>query len=117
MSKVIPEKIIQAQILNYLTMNGLYIWRNNSTAVFDASKKVFRKARSKHSINGSSDILGILPDGRFLAIEVKSATGRASPDQIKFINAINSNGGLAFIARSIDDVIKHLDQYLKFKTL
>lgn len=56
---------------------------------------------------GVSDILGCW-NGRFIAIEVKTAGGRVSRDQEKFIEAVSRNGGLAFVARSIDEVIERL---------
>ena len=45
---------------------------------------------------------------RFLAIEVKTKTGKVSPDQVKFLNRVNESGGLGFVARSVDDVIDTL---------
>ena len=57
---------------------------------------------------GCSDILGQLRDGRFLACEVKSPTGKPTPEQSAFISQINSNGGLAFIARNCADVFREL---------
>lgn len=64
---------------------------------------------------GVSDILGILPDGRFLAIEVKTRTGRVSEYQASFLYEITKNGGVAFVARSVEDVIEHpeIGKYLK----
>lgn len=59
-------------------------------------------------VNGVSDIIGLLPGGRFLAIEVKTDRGKATPRQDKFIRDVNEEGGLAFIARSVDDVIERL---------
>ena len=57
---------------------------------------------------GVSDILGILKDGRFLAIEVKSAKGRISPHQQLFLNEITARGGLAFVAKSVEEVVAQL---------
>lgn len=102
--KPIPEKVIQAQILSFLQFIGVFAWRNQSTGVYDPSRKVFRRPMSKHQIKGVSDILGILPNGQFLAIEVKSATGYASPDQKAFIERIEANGGVSMIARSMVEV-------------
>jgi hypothetical protein len=51
-----------------------------------------------------SDILGCLPDGRFLAIEVKSDNGHATDEQAAFIADVIRHGGVAFVARSMDDV-------------
>ena len=56
---------------------------------------------------GVSDILGIW-QGRLLAIEVKTRTGKVSQYQQDFIDTINREGGIAFVARSVDDVIDGL---------
>jgi hypothetical protein len=39
----------------------------------------------------------------FAAVEVKSAKGRATPEQQAFIDTVQGMGGLAGIARSVDD--------------
>lgn len=103
-ASIVPEKVIQAHILSFLQFIGVYAWRNQSTGVYDPTRKVFRRPMSKHAIKGVSDILGILPDGRFLAIEVKSATGYASNEQKSFLEAIKANGGVSMIARSMPEV-------------
>lgn len=102
--RVIPEKAIENQILHYLYKKKIFAWKNQSTGVFDPVKRIYRKSNNAFHIKGTSDILGILPDGRFLAIEVKSATGRLSEEQKFFIFQINANGGKAFMARTIQDV-------------
>jgi hypothetical protein len=53
---------------------------------------------------GSSDILGILPGGRFLAIEVKAKGGRVSPEQRNFLEQVRGLGGVAIIAYSFKDI-------------
>lgn len=60
------------------------------------------------STPGVPDIVGVMPDGRFLGIEVKAPKGKVSDHQERFINNINATGGLAFVARSADDVIEKL---------
>ena len=57
---------------------------------------------------GIADIIGIW-DGKFLAIEVKKPGNNPTDEQLKFINAVNAAGGLAFVAYSVDDVIAALD--------
>jgi len=57
-------------------------------------------------------------EGRFVGIEVKTKTGRVSPEQEEFIRRINDAGGLAFVARDLDTVIEMLDigdRFLRFK--
>ena len=57
---------------------------------------------------GCSDIVGQMIDGRFLAIECKAPKGKATPEQSAFISKINSNGGVAFVARNCADVFREL---------
>ncbi len=55
---------------------------------------------------GTSDLVGWLTvDGAamFIAVEVKSESGRVSPEQTNFINAVRAAGGRAGIARSVQD--------------
>lgn len=57
---------------------------------------------------GGADLIGWTRIGLFLAIEVKTKNGRLTPEQENFINSVNLFGGIAFVARSVEDVIKHL---------
>lgn len=53
---------------------------------------------------GIADIIGLLPNGRLLAIEVKTSKGKITGNQEMFLDAINQNKGIAIIARSTDDL-------------
>ena len=46
--------------------------------------------------------------GRLIGIEIKSEKGIVSEYQKEFIDNINRAGGLAFVARSLEDVIEGL---------
>ena len=97
------EKEIENNILEYLAnLPNSKFWKNQSTAIWDPSKRVFRKSYNKYHINGVSDILGVIKS-KFVCIEVKSKTGRLSSNQKMFLDEINKLGGIAFVARSIDD--------------
>ena len=62
-------------------------------------------------VSGIADILGIQRGtGRFIAIEVKTAKGKLSPFQTNFLNWINEAGGIAFVARSVDDVMARMNE-------
>jgi len=96
----LSETEIQKQILDYLTTVGIFAWRNNSG----------RRGKVSYGLPGSCDILGILPDGRFLGIEVKGPTTKVQDNQYHFMRTVNDNNGLAFIAYSVEDVENELSQ-------
>jgi len=54
-----------------------------------------------------ADIIGIFK-GKPLAIEVKWGKGKTTEKQDKFLEDFRKNGGIAFVAYSIDDVVKEL---------
>lgn len=100
--KGLLEKHIENQILGWLKMRGILSFKIKSMGTFDPTKRVFRKPSPWYR-KGVSDILGIY-NGKFLAIEVKSDTGRLSLEQQSFQRDIITCGGIAFVARSIEDV-------------
>ena len=52
---------------------------------------------------GVSDIIGWTEGGRFVAIEVKAPRGRVTDEQKAFLDLVRRSGGLAGVARSLDD--------------
>jgi hypothetical protein len=101
------EKDIQKAIVEYLQYRKIYCWINKTQGTFDPVLKIYRKGTT---FKGVSDILGILPDGKFLAIEVKKKGNYASPEQKEFIQNINLKNGIAFVAYSVDEVIDTLNK-------
>ena len=101
------EVEVQRAILDYLKLTGIFVWRVNNVPVssIQNGRRVFRKFSG---VRGVADIIGILPGGRLLAIACKSEKGKPSPEQVDFGNRINAEGGLWFIARSVQDVIDGL---------
>lgn len=70
---------------------------------------------------GSSDLIGWMPVtitpnmvgsriAVFLAVEVKAARGRVTPEQEDFLRAVNQAGGVAFVAHSEEEAISQLQQ-------
>lgn len=85
---------------------GVYAWRNNTTGVYDPSRSVFRTFAG---LKGVSDILGILPWGRLIAVETKrpaipaidQAAGRLTADQREFLAAVNRNRGVGIAVANV----------------
>ena len=101
----ISENQCTKEILSYLSKMGVFAWRNNTG---------FMQARSGRHVRfgypGSSDILGILPDGRILCIKVKSAGEPFSAKQEEFRYLILLNKGVYLIAVSLDDLVRQLGE-------
>ncbi len=100
-----PEGLIKRQICEFLTYKHpeIMFWMNDSKGTWDPTRKVFRK-KTRFERKGVLDILGVLPGGQAFACEVKTKTGRISPEQKTFIAEFNAKGGFAFVARSVEDV-------------
>lgn len=98
------EAPVQRAILQYLTHLGIFHWRQNAGGYADTDKSGRRHVYKMSSVSGVSDILGILPGGRMLCIEVKSRTGKLRPSQRDFLERAGRAGALAFVARSVKDV-------------
>ncbi len=79
------------------------VWKNQTgkARAFDDPARVI-----VFGLPGSADILGIRDDGKFIAIEVKTGTGRLSPKQIIFKAMVEAHNGIYIEARSIDDALK-----------
>lgn len=91
---VTPEGSIKAGCIHFLRQMGFYVWNNPTGAVQLAPNRWLHFGKK-----GSSDIIGILPGGRFFAVEVKAPGGRLSPEQKQFLDDISRLGGLAVMVQ------------------
>lgn len=98
------ESDIQREILNALGRGRLRLWRQQAGKVFVVP---YRPGLRGHWMDlapaGAADLTGIYDDGRRIEIEVKSATGRQTPDQVAWANMIRTRGGVYALARSVDE--------------
>ena len=104
-------------------IKGFVTFRNNVGALKDHNGNVVRYGLT----NGSSDLIGyrsiVIEQkhvGRklavFTAIEVKTLRGKLSKGQEIFLMQVTQAGGIAFIARSEDDVERGLGEWLARQT-
>lgn len=96
------ETDILREISLYLKWRRVFFWRINTTGIFDPRRRIFLK--SPNTTPGVADLI-CLKDGRMIAIEVKSETGKQRPEQKEFEANVNGNGGTYLLARSVQDVI------------
>lgn len=62
---------------------------------------------AKFGTKGALDISATIK-GRAVWIDAKTGQDRLKPDQVKFANAVNRAGGVAFAAKSVADVENRL---------
>ena len=112
------EQHIQNQILLALSEAGCTVWRQNTglawvgTPIQLSNGDVLLKNPRRLHVGlckGSSDIIGMAPCGRMLAVEVKTQYGKPTQDQLNFISQVNSKGGIAAIARTVDQALRLVD--------
>lgn len=99
---VVKEKVIERGIIAWLKLMKVFAFKVENGAVFDQKRGAFRFNSSTRT-RGIPDIIA-LHESVAYAIEVKSATGRLSVHQKAFLADWQSSGGVAVVARSIDDV-------------
>jgi hypothetical protein len=118
------EKKIQAEILATLgSRRDIRLFRNTvghgfTGQVLDFTGGIVTLSNARRVTfglcEGSSDLIGIkkitiTPEmvgreiGVFVAVEVKSERGRATKEQVAFANMVNGFGGVAVVARSVDE--------------
>lgn len=91
------EAEIMRDIQVAISQAGHRVFRNNCGSLKDMRGQWVRFGIANP---GGSDLIGWTSSGRFLAIEVKTATGRATDEQRQFIAAVRAAGGYAGIART-----------------
>lgn len=82
--------------------------RNSGTIIHGKGGVFFGRDRYARQQNGVADILA-WKGGKAYAIELKSAVGRLRPEQKAWLDRFTEEGGIAFVARSLDDVLRVLD--------
>lgn len=109
------ETEITNRIMLSLSPLGVVVWRNTRGLFYTLDKR--RRVRAGLAASGSSDLIGfkkvtvtqdmvgrVLPV--FCALEIKTPSGRPSPEQKDFIQFVLDAGGYAGVARSPEDAKK-----------
>jgi hypothetical protein len=106
------EQQIQQHIRLACSKGDCRLFRNNTGTLKDANGRPVQFGLCK----GSADLIGwkqvtITPDmvgqqvAVFLSIEVKTLTGRVRLEQQQWLDAVQAAGGVAGIARSVEDAL------------
>ena len=96
-----PETKLVRSMIDYLNKRGHFAWRNNT------GKRQIAGRWISFGFPGSGDIFVVVqPHGRFLSVEAKVGTGKATELQQEFIDRVRASGGVAGVARSLDELDK-----------
>ena len=113
--KTRKEQDIQRAILDYLKLvPGVTVWKSGGGLLPLADGR-----RVRMGAVGVSDLVGWVQEkyvnlhahgyvARFLAIEVKRSGAFTTAKQRAFLDAVTAAGGVAFVARSVEDVRRGL---------
>lgn len=94
------ERDILKAILQYLRLHPRVAWaqRMNTGMIPINDERMFRAG-----FVGCSDVIGQMRDGRILCVEVKRPGKRPTAPQQNFLDRVNRDGGLGFVATSVRD--------------
>lgn len=94
------ETALMRKIMVALSEAGCFVLRTNSGVYYDSQGN-----RVTIGFKGLSDLIGYTPEGKFFALEIKTPAGRASQEQVKFIESCYRSGAIAGFARSVESAL------------
>jgi len=106
----VSEQRIQQEIRLAISHGDIKVFRNNTGTLRDQHGRPVQFGLCK----GSADLIGwrtvtVTPEmvgqriAVFTSIEVKTPTGRLRPEQQQWLDAVQAAGGIAGVARSVED--------------
>jgi hypothetical protein len=109
----VTEQQIQQHIRLTCSTGATRLFRNNTGTLRDQHGRPVSFGLCK----GSADLIGwrtvtVTPEmvgqriAVFTSIEVKTATGRLRPEQQQWLDAVQAAGGIAGVARSVEDALR-----------
>jgi hypothetical protein len=98
--------------LFFSTFNGAWLAGN-----IGARARQMQKAKEAGFLPGIADILYLQPRGlcAYLAIEMKSASGKLSPAQDAFLICARQAGGQAWVCRGASHAVGVFEDYMKLE--
>ena len=94
------ESDLQYAIKQWLELKGFLVVKFSSVGIFKKSTQSYIRQPRR----GVSDLLACSPTGQFWAIECKVGSNKATPEQLEFLAQVEKNGGVAIVARKLEDV-------------
>lgn len=103
------EADVLSAVLTALKLHPKVAWAQRMQT---GAGKLLRKGGASQWLRfgwvGAPDVVAQLRDGRFMAVECKRPSGSTTPEQDAFLACVAANGGVAVVARSVDDLLEAL---------
>jgi hypothetical protein len=99
------ESEIMREIQLAASRAGHRLWRNHVGRFLDLDGRWHTCGLAV----GSSDLIGVRSDGRFLSVEVKAGKGALKKEQKRWLEMIAKMGGLSGTARSVEEALNLID--------
>jgi|SRR5262245_13620512 len=96
-----PERAIQAAILALFRAHGLLAWGFQR-------ERAGRRRASHIGFPGCPDVLGYLPGGRGLAVEIKRPGAPLRPAQAQALDVLGRHGVATGVLHSVDEAARWL---------
>lgn len=110
-----PEKQVEKKVLEWLKTNAFSVDVFDSKATWSPGAKTFRKNRSL--VEGCADLLGVSPEGYFVAIELKAPKkeGSCRVEQRRFLERKILSNGFGIVVSSVDALADSWFSWLSFR--
>ena len=97
---LMTEHEIMNRIQVALCERGCKVFRSNTGNFYTKGGN-----RIQIYFKGFSDLHGVRPDGKAFFIECKTATGKPSQEQLRFLAEMRKTNAIAGICRSVEDAL------------
>lgn len=102
--KNVTEAQTQRAVIEYLAAKRYFYLRMNSGSLPNAQGRPVR-----FGTPGCADIMAILPSKLPMWLEIKSPTGKQSPEQKAFQEEVEAHGHMYMVVRNISELIEWID--------
>lgn len=105
---IASESMILDACIKLIFAKGCYCWRENTGGYKpEGSKRYIR-----YGTPGAADIIGVLPTGRFLAVETKSEKGKQTDKQRLFQERVEACKGVYLLVHSVEELEQGLKPFI-----
>lgn len=96
------QKLVDSVLLAVGSTPMCRVWRNST----GTARSMDGKRIISFGLKGSPDIVGILANGRWLGLEIKTGSGKQNKDQLNFEAMIRRFNGHYFLVRSAEEAVR-----------